>query len=240
MRDQKDETPVVKVVATGFSVVFGVADDCQITFQSGFEGDEDDSVVNARIDRLMRFGERQQALRRIPKLEKDLADQKGKLAQFQADRAEIELQADTKIAQLEIELRQREEQREPEKKAFEADINGKILAMQERKAEAFNAGHAEHVKAGRTGDYTPRGDRKVQIDRIDRAIKEATDLRGKAIADFEITYQSGIDTAKLEIEKARNEKEQALRASQISIDRFTEAVANTEALLHQAREMKGT
>lgn len=230
----------VKVVATAFSLVVGISDDAQITFQSGFEGDESDDIVNARIDRIVRIAERQQALRKIPKLEKDLIQQKEQLAQFHENRAQIELDADTKISTLEIELEQREKQREPERAAFEAEINMKLLEMQQRKTALFNEGLEEHTRSGRLGQYKPVGARKANLERIDKAIEEGKEARAKAVADFDLAYQSGIDTAKAEIEKARNEREQALRANQISVDRFTEAVANTEALLQQAREMKGT
>ena len=98
--------PTEKVVATAVSLVVGVADDRQITFQSGYEGDEPDEVVFERIQRNLRFADRLKAIYETPKLEDDIAEHDKNYAQlledwadaderFARDQAERQVQIDT-------------------------------------------------------------------------------------------------------------------------------------------------
>ncbi len=84
------DTPVEKVVATAFSVVIGLTNDRQITFQSGYEGDEADAVVFARLQRTMGFADKLKAVYEIPGLEEDLDRHDKAIARFQQDRDAIE------------------------------------------------------------------------------------------------------------------------------------------------------
>lgn len=239
MRSGEDEAPVIKVVATGISLVVGLADDMQITFQTGFEGDETDEAVNARVDRLVRIAERQKAIAKLDKLERDLVQQKETLAQQQEDYARIDLQTNQAIAKREVELGVRKEQGAAERAAFIEDVDNKIATLLESRQRAYDAGLEEHRRTGRSGSYVPRGAHKQAIDNTDRAIVEMKANRDGAIADFDRDYEARLHTAEAEIEKAKAEREQALRSIEISIERYTAAIESTEAMLEKARTLKG-
>ena len=55
--------------AAVFSLVVGLSDNMQITFQSGYEADETDEQVNARIDRMVALATRQRGIAEAPALE---------------------------------------------------------------------------------------------------------------------------------------------------------------------------
>lgn len=234
------QAPADRDVATAFSIVVGLSDNMQITFQSGFGTDESDAAINERIDRLVRVAERQRSIAQIDKLEKDLVQQSEMLAQFREDYERIDLSTQQAIAQREIELQTRRDQEEAERKAFTDEIDGKIAQMQASRDQTYQNGLDEFSRSGRGGTYHPRGATKDVIDKTDRAIAEALAHRNGALADFDAEYQSRLHTAELELDKARSEREEALRSSRISIDRYEAAVANTTTLLEKAREMKGT
>lgn len=227
-------------VATAFSIVVGLSDNMQITFQSGFGTDETDAAINDRIDRLVRVAERQRAIAQIDKLEKDLVQQTEMLAQFREDYDRIDLQTQQTIAQREVELDTRREQKAAEKEAFTGEIDDKIAQMKARREQVYQNGLDEFSRSGRGGAYHPRGAVKDAIDKTDRAIAEALAHRDGALADFDADYETRLHTAELELDKARSEREEALRSAQISIDRYVAAVASTATLLEKAREMKGT
>lgn len=241
MRDAlEQDAPVVKVIATGISLVVGLSDNMQITFQSGFEGDETDDVVNARVDRLVRIAERQKAVAAIDRLETDLVGQKEKLAQYRLDYDTIDLSTNQIIAQREIEFDERIALRDSERKVFADEIDEKIAAIQERRDAEYKAGLDEFTLGGRGGAYHPRGARKQALERMEHALIDAAGNREAALADFDRVYEERLDTAKAELDKARQERGESLRAVQMSIDRYVSAVENTQALLDKAREMKGT
>jgi hypothetical protein len=106
VRKLREET-VEKVVATGVSIVVGLADDRQITFQTGYEGDETDAAVNARLDRTMRFANRLKAVYSLPTLEDELDRHNKTIERFQEDRDAIEKQFAVRQAMRSVELGER-------------------------------------------------------------------------------------------------------------------------------------
>ena len=62
-----------------------MADDRQITFQSGYEGDESDEIVFARLQRNLRFADRLKAIYEIPKLEDEIAEHNKNYERLQED-----------------------------------------------------------------------------------------------------------------------------------------------------------
>jgi hypothetical protein len=231
--------PVEREVATAFSLVVGLADNMQITLQSGFTEDEPESAVNARLDRLVALAKRQRAIAEIPAIEDEIIKQKDTLAQFQEDLARVNADHDRLQAQRRVELSERILQQEPERRKREAEINGDILKIQEHRQVVFNAGLAEHQKSGRMGAYEPRGTVKTNLANIDAGIKEAGAKRAEHLAEWDEVYQSNIETAQVEIDRADAEAVQARKGLDISIQRYVDAIAASEEKLAKARAAAG-
>ncbi len=231
--------PDAKNIATGVSLVVSLASDRQITFQTGFEGDEPDPVVNARLDRLCRFADRLKAKAEIPEIEADLRKQRETLAQFREDRARVGAEHEHQQALRQVELDERVKHREQARKEFQAGIDASILSMQQAKQKIWNAGAEEYARSGRLTAYMPRGAAASNLEKVDKAIAEASVHREKALADFDNDYQIGLDTAQGEIDKANAEREAAERSLNISIERYETAIASQEAHLAKCQELAG-
>lgn len=135
---------VEKVVATGVSIGVGLADDRQITFQTGYEGDETDAAVNGRLDRTMRFANRLKAIYSLPALEEDLLKEEMALERFLQDRADIIERYENTQAQRTAEL-----------------------SALRRDAEA------RHASSDRRGGYKPEGATKRNMEIIAKATLDA-------------------------------------------------------------------
>lgn len=224
-------------VATAFSVVVGLTGNAQMTFQSGFDEDEPDAAVNARMDRIMRLALRQKAIAEIPEIEADLLKQRETLSQFQEDLARIEDDHARQQAKRQIELDTRVHSREEERKKFQAEIDGVILKLNEAKQDQWNEGAAEAQRSGRMGAYKPAGVRASNIAKIEKELEKAKAHREAALADFDSSYEQSIEVARGEIEKANAERDQALAGLNISIQRYTDAIAVSEEKLVKARKL---
>jgi hypothetical protein len=62
-------SPAVEVPAIGCSFTTNLGGDRQIVLQTHFAGDEDEAAINARIDRILRIGDRQKAKYDLEKVE---------------------------------------------------------------------------------------------------------------------------------------------------------------------------
>ena len=226
-------------VATQVSLVVGVTDNAQMTFVTGFEGDDPDHVVNARLDRLMTFAERLKAKASIPQLEDDLLKQSETLAQFQEDLARVDLEHGRAQALRRLEIDERIKAFDDALKAFTDEIDGRIAELDTAKARVFEAGLAEHTAAGRHGAYAPRGAVASQLDRFSDALKQATENRQHAIQDFAQAYATETQVKEGEIVQADAEREQAIQGLNISIKRYTAAIEATTEKLAKARALAG-
>lgn len=212
------EQPVEKVVATGFNLVINLAGERQITFQSGYEGDETDEAVYARIDRMMTIGDRYKARYSIPDIEADLAKQEETVANLLVDKA-----------RLDVEFEAAQAARFEEIEKCRQAANGHILDISQSKSAAEKQGRDAHVASGRRGDYEPRGVLKVEIERYDIAMHAAAEARDKAIAGIQ-----------LDIDKAAAERERAEENQAISLERWSKAIQETKANLARMRQLAGT
>lgn len=211
------ETPVEKVVATGFNLVINLAGERQITFQSGYEGDETDEAVYARIDRMMKIGDRYKARYSIPEIEADLAKQEETIANLLVDKA-----------RLDVEFEAAQTARHDEIRKCQETANAHILDLSQAKSAAEKQGQDAHAASGRRGNYEPRGVLKVEIDRYDTAMNAAAEARDKAIAGIRL------DIDKADAEKARSEENQS-----ISLERWNKAIEDTRARLDAMRKLAG-
>lgn len=105
---QLREEPEEKNVAAGVSLVVTLPGGRQISFQTGYEGDESDAVINARLDRTMRFADRLRAINEIPELEDELEQHETTMARFLEDQAAIVERYEVAQAQRQVERQTRE------------------------------------------------------------------------------------------------------------------------------------
>lgn len=236
---KEDDGRVEKVVAAGLSINIGLADDRQMTFQSGFEGDEPDDVVNARIDRMMRFADRQKARYEIPKLEDELQKHVETLAQFREDldRIDVKHQHDQAVRQVEID--ERGAQKDAARKKVAAEIDATVLTTKQHRATEYEAGLQAHRRGGRTGSYIPNGVTKANLDRIDKYLETMISSKEAALDQFDLEYAAGTAGLKNQLLKAEAEKDQTVQNLGISITRYTEAIVDRTERLAKAREKAG-
>lgn len=168
---------VEKVVATGVSIVVGLADDRQITFQTGYEGDETDAAVNSRLDRTMRFANRLKAVYSLPSLEDELEQHETILARLLEDQTAIVDRYENTMAQKQVELDTRR-----------------------RDAES------RWADSGKRGGYKPEGATKRDMDlvagemvRLEAEHKQQRDIATKTHE----RYVHEIDVRKAKIAKAK-------------------------------------
>jgi hypothetical protein len=134
--------------AIGYSIAAQLADDRHITFQHFVGQDDDNAAVNATIDRIMGFIDRQQKRFKLPKLREEKAQLEGVIAQAEKDLAQVEAE-------------------------FEAEeqLRGETIGkLQAHRDAVHKAGYAEHTASGRRGAYEAKGHRKVEIDRAEAEI----------------------------------------------------------------------
>ena len=134
--------------AIGYSVISNLGGDRQLTTQCFVGEDEDDSAVNAKLDRMFGFIDRQKAKYEIVDVEADLMKHREMLAQLNEDMARIGLDFDKAQAGL--------------------DVQAEELGAT-RSAEVAG-GYNAHLAAGRKGDYAPQGAAASRFRNLDNAI----------------------------------------------------------------------
>jgi hypothetical protein len=210
-----------RAVAVATGIVVGITNDRQITFQTGHEGHETPEVVFRRYLGVMQIADRLKAHYEVPEIEEELFKHRETLANFLEDKARLEANHEVQVEEWK---RLRPETRE--KKL--ADMNAQILDMQEKRKEFHNQGVEEHRRSGRQGSFTPRGNLKATLDRIDLGIKQAGEARDSEMEKFDADYDAMIA-------KAQAEKDQALANLGISIERYQKAIAEREERLAKRR-----
>lgn len=232
------EGPITKVVASGVSIVVGISDDRQITFQSGFEGDESDAAVNERFDRMMRFADRLKAKYGIPKLEEQLRTRRETLANMQADWARLEGEHARAQAYRKVQLDEIAVQRAEEIHQAQNTVNTQILGAQEQKEAMRSAGQDEWRKRGKLGGYRPEGITATNMARQDQAIANFGKLRDDEVARLEKDFERQIKALEGEIHKADQERDLTLQNNAINLERHqtgidgdAEELAKLKALL---------
>lgn len=229
--------PVNKVIATGVSVTVGLSNDRQITFQTGFEGDELDSAVNARFDRIMRLADRQKARYQIEEIEEELIKHRETLANF---REQLEIRETAHVheqAERRVVIDTMAGMRVQAKKDFQAEIDGTILKIQEARTEQYSAALEAFRAAGRKGSFVPSGSAGRNIELIDKQIEKAKEHRGEALADFDVDYGRKLAEAEAEFNKAQAERDQAVANLNISVRRYEEAIAERQTKLAKCKAL---
>lgn len=211
------EPVVEKVIATALSITVGLTDDRQITFQSGYEGDETDEAVNARLDRTMRFADRLKARYGIPKLEEELHTRERALANMEEDSPRVAERHERDQAERRVQM-----------DAAAQECNERILSAQQRKKDLFDKGQDDWQKRGKMGGYKPQGAAAADIDRQDHAIKEFAAIRDKEVARIEA-----------DIVRAEADRGQWLAGHSDALERHRAGVEAARADLAKLRELAG-
>jgi len=184
-----DKPPITREVvgmAVGFTI--GLADDRQVTFQTGFAEDEPDSVVNARFDRIMALADRQKAKYELVKLREELETHQ---------RAQVRLNEDLERVEAEFHKSQ-------------AQLDVQILQYQHEKSKLEQEVYQSNVASGRSGSRKPSGHVAVSIERVQAGIESAKADKEKNIAEREQHRDSVLKQA------ARFEEEVASRLAKIA------------------------
>jgi len=147
--------------AIGYSITVDVAPGRQIVFQHFVGDDETDAAVNARLDRLMAFADRQRAKYELPDITEELLKMTDEIAQLEQDRAETE-------------LRHREADR---------TFDNELARMAVMRETTQSDGYAKHLAQGKQGSFKPAGATKSTIEKIEHDVTAINDQRAKNNAE---------------------------------------------------------
>ena len=138
------------VPAIGFSITVDISSGRQMVLQGFFPDEEPDADVNARLDRALRFADRQRAKYEIPVLAEERAKLRDELAQYKED---------TELAEANYHKAQ-------------STFVIQILEAQKQANEIRDKGEAEALKRGKVGPYRPQGATAHNIDMIKKQIED--------------------------------------------------------------------
>ena len=161
-----DEPPVPsgivkEVVGTAVGLTIGLADDRQMTLQTGYAEDEPDEVVNARLDRTMRFADRLKARYEIASLCKELADLDRDLFRGQEALAETDANFEKSVAEIDVQ----------------------ILEAQRNIREIQDSAYARAAGTGRSNAAALKGTPQANIDRWNKGIEDAVSTKARNAAE---------------------------------------------------------
>lgn len=230
---------VTKVVATGYSMVVGLSADRQITFQSGYEGDETDEAVAARMDRQLRLADRIKARYEIPKAEDDLAKQQETLDNLLVDRDRLDKKHELEQADRRVQLAEMEKLRPDERTKVAAAIEDQVLLIQDRKVRITEQGITLHQQQGKMGSFVAKGAVKADLDKQDHALAQLAKIREEALANFDKEFDSRVAALQAEFDKAEAERNFHRENQGISVERWGKAIADQEACLARLRASAG-
>lgn len=231
------EEPVSKVIATGLTLVVGISNDRQIQFQSGYEGDEDDSSIKARLARMNGFADYLKATARIPDIGKELRDLRKKRATYQELYDRLEKEHPHQIAAREVEIEEMERLRPEERAKKLASMDVEVLKLQDLKAERTNAAIEAHRRSGRQGSWVARGADKAGLDVVEKAIERLQEARDADMVKWDAEYDSLIAKARADLHAKDEERKQAMEGHRITLGRHDEEIAALEAELEECREL---
>jgi hypothetical protein len=231
VRKLVDDAPVVKVVATAFSLTVGLTPDKQLTFQSGFEGDEPREVVNARMDAMLYFADRIRSRYEIPEAEEELAKQQETVANLKFDLDRLDKQHEHDQAARKVELATLDSLLEDDVKKAQETVNLEILNVQKTREGVHANGVAAHQRSGRMGSYVPAGAAKADLAKCDQALETLKGLRETQVESLSNEYAQRRLAMQAEIDKAENERTLHRDNQGVSLERWGKAIVDQEAKL---------
>lgn len=228
-----------KEYATAFSVVVGLSDDRQATFQSGFESDEPDEAVNARLDRIMRLADRQKARYEIPALEEELAKAQETVANLQVDLERIDEQYERAQASKREQIAELDRLCEEALHDTREATNVEIVNIHQHKERIMQDGIKEHQRSGKLGSYVPRGARESDLKKCDDSLKRLGEMRDNQEQLVRTEYDRQKVVVEGEIQKAANEREVHRGNQTINLERWNNAIVEVTKKLARARSVLG-
>lgn len=214
-----------QVIATAVSIVVGVTDDRQMTFQTGFQGDETPEEINRRFDGMMALADRQQAKYKLIKARKDLVKLQETYDRFLEDKADVEARHIKGQAERDVQVKHLRDIREDELKKFVADMDVEVLKLNELRKERFNAGLEQARSRGRMGSYVPAGADAAALKNIDSAISKVKEARDTEIERWNKGYDANIEAIEKEINRVNEDRAQHAGNLDIQISRFEKEIA---------------
>lgn len=150
-QDQDNDFGLKPGTAIGYSIASNMGGDRQMTVQCFVAEDEPEEVINRKIDRVMAVLDRQKAKYDLSKLEREFE--------------EVALHTRNFLNAIPMAAKAAEAQ----KQTLEAEL----LGMQEARKEVYDEAYAAHVKAGRRGQFSPKGSLEGQLRNMDAQINKA-------------------------------------------------------------------
>lgn len=236
-RLHQEPEAVEKVIATGVSIVVGLTNDRQITFQTGFEGDEEDAAINRRFDRIMRLADRQKAKYSMKEAVKELAQREKALANFIFDKAVIESRHDREQAMRRETIDEMMRLRSESKAKCQSEIDGTILKIQEKKAGIVEDAQAAYRRSGKLGAFKLVGVAERNAAACDQALATAAEHRNLALAQFDDDYDAKIAEVEAEITRVQADRDQHATNLEETLKRHYEGVEATRADLNELQEL---
>lgn len=151
----------VQQPAIGYSITANIGGERQIVFQHFVGADENDAQVHKALDRINKLIDRMRSQYSLPDLKAERDKYLAEIAQYEEDVAVAQSNHDVAQASLDVQIE-------------EAGRTAKTI---------FDDSYAEHVKSGRQGEYKPKGQTKMQLDRADAAVREAVAAKVKNDAE---------------------------------------------------------
>lgn len=151
------------VPAIGFSVTVDISQGRQMVLQGFFPDDEPDEAVNARLDRALKFADRQRAKYEVPVLAEERAKLRDELAQYDEDVA---------VAEENFQKSQ-------------ATFDVQILETQGQIRRTMDEGETKARSAGKIGAYKPQGQTKHNIEIAKKQIEDYAAQKEKNVAERE-------------------------------------------------------
>ena len=236
-RLHREPEVVEKVIATGVSIVVGLTNDRQITFQTGFEGDETDEAVNRRFDRIMRLADRQKAKYSLKEAVKELALRETALANFIFDKAAIEERHTREQAIRRETIEEMKRLRSAAREKCQSEIDGTILKIQDKKAGIVAEAQETYRRSGKLGAFKLVGVHERNAAACDQALETAKEHRTLALEQFDADYDAKIADVEAEITRVQADRDQHATNLEETLKRHHEGVEATRADLTELQEL---
>ena len=165
----------IKVPAIGFSITANIDGNRQVVFQGFFDENEEDKVVNRRVDRVMHLIDRQRSIYEIPGLKEELQKLTDELAQYNEDVGKAEIEFEKAQATLDVQF----------------------LEVQQTRAKEHEAGLAEHKRSGKMSGYKPAGNRARNLELCQKQLDDIKKQKETNAAE----RQQFLDNIKASIER---------------------------------------
>ena len=162
-RDPDKGFDLKPATAIGYSIVTNMGGDRQMTVQCFVGEDEDEGIINARIDAVFRICDRQKAKYDLKRLYDEFEEKARHLRNFLNAIPIAEKNGQFQVAALKVELSAKEDARK----------------------EVFDEGYNAHAKSSRRGPFEPGGALKSRLTAMDAEIQKVREKIAAVPADIQ-------------------------------------------------------